>query len=271
MNLGRYEIESYYVVINGQTETRQRVIYTGTNGEDIFIERYYGNIRDGYSGSNTYFKNLNYTDIKSHIVGESIVLNDKNTPPKPLIYLNISSIESIQRASDLRLIIVDTQIEPVTFEFITQFDYDQAYSILNFLLQNPLSDISSLGSDMVPPIIFFNDFFFGEGVKLQGSPLAGPFSTEDGSSFLVDINLSTFAGPKPITKDDIIQGLIYAVTDNRDGNITVMPEEIFIYKDAISNNNLVSQISESGNFIIKININDLGQNQNNVTIVFAVV
>jgi hypothetical protein len=48
MNLGKYEIETYYVVINGQTETRQRIVYTGNNGEDLFIERYFGNIREGY-------------------------------------------------------------------------------------------------------------------------------------------------------------------------------------------------------------------------------
>ena len=52
MNLGKYEIETYYVVVNGQTETRQRVVYTGLNEEDIFIERYYGSIREGYRGFN---------------------------------------------------------------------------------------------------------------------------------------------------------------------------------------------------------------------------
>jgi hypothetical protein len=35
MNLGKYEIETYYVVVNGQTETRQRIVYTGINEEDI--------------------------------------------------------------------------------------------------------------------------------------------------------------------------------------------------------------------------------------------
>ena len=47
MQLGRYEIESYYVVIDNQTESRQRIVYIGNNGEEYFIERYYGNIRDG--------------------------------------------------------------------------------------------------------------------------------------------------------------------------------------------------------------------------------
>ena len=31
MNLGKYEIETYYVVVGGQTQTRQRVVYTANN------------------------------------------------------------------------------------------------------------------------------------------------------------------------------------------------------------------------------------------------
>jgi hypothetical protein len=54
MQLGRYEIENYYVVINNQTESRQRIVYIGNNGEENFIERYYGDIREGYSQSNTF-------------------------------------------------------------------------------------------------------------------------------------------------------------------------------------------------------------------------
>jgi hypothetical protein len=271
MNLGKYEIETYYVVVNGQTETRQRVVYTANNNEDFFIERYFGSIRDGYRGSNTYFKNLSWQDIKSHIVGESFVLNDKSNPPKPQIYLNISSIESVQRNSENRLTIVDTQIEPITLEFLTTFDYDQAYSILNYLLQNPLVDIDQISSDTVPPIIFFNEFFFAEQIFLQGSTQSGPFSTDDGDNFIVNINFSTFEGPNPITKSDISIGLIYDVVDNRDGSLSIVDEDIFIYKDVISSGNLVENINSPGNYIIKINIKDLGQNQNNVTIVFSVV
>jgi hypothetical protein len=273
MNIGKYEIETYYVVINGQTETRQRIIYTANGGEDFFIERYYGSIRDGYKGSNTYFKNLNWSDIKSHIPGETIVINDKSTPPKPQIYLTIASIESIQRDGSNRLIVVDTQIDPVTLEFLTPFDYDQAYSILNYVLQNPYTDIDLLVADQIPPIIFFNEYFFAEVINLQGAAPGsqGPYSTDDGLNFLVSIDLSTFAGPKPITKNDLIQGLIYDVSDNRDGSIGVVEDEILIYKDVINPVNLVDQINSGGNYIIKINIKDLGQNQNNATIVLSVV
>ena len=56
MNLGSYDIETYYVVINGVTETRQRILYTDINSINFFVERYTGVVRDGYTGSNTIFK-----------------------------------------------------------------------------------------------------------------------------------------------------------------------------------------------------------------------
>jgi len=271
MNLGKYEIETYYVVVGGQTKTRQRVVYTANNGEDIFIERYYGTIREGYKGSNTFFKNLSWNDIKTHIAGDSIVVNDKSNPPKPQIYLSISSIESIQRDGDLRLIIIDSQIDPVTLEFLTIFDCDQAHSLLNCLLQDPLLDLNSVTSDIIPPIIFFNEYFFAETIKLDGSNLPGPFSSEDGSTFRVDIVLNDFQGPKPMTKDDIVLGLIYDITDNRDGSLSLTRDDISIYKDVIGSENLVTEISTSGNYLCRFHLHDLGQNQNNSTVVFSIV
>lgn len=271
MNLGRYEIETYYVIVNSQTETRQRIIYTGLNQEDIFIERYYGTIRSGYKGSNTFFKNLSWTNIKSHIVGESIVINDNSNPPKPQIYLSISSIESIQRDDDVTLVIVDSQIEPISLEFISAFDCDQSYSLFSYLLQNSELDIDSISSDIDPPTVFFNEYFFGEKIMLNGSLASGPFSSEDGDSFKVDIKLSDFEGPIPISKSDLITGLVYDITDNRDGDINLTENDISIYKDVININNLVNQISESGVYLCKFHLHDLGQNQNSSTVVFAVI
>ncbi len=274
MDLGRYEIETYIVVVNGQTENRQRIIYNGNNDESYFIERYYGSIRSGYKGANTFFKNLSWTNIKSHIVGESIVINDNSSPAKPQIYFNISSIESVQRDGDNRLIIVDNQIEPITLEFISTFDKNQAYSLFNLVLQDSNINLNLITSDLTPPIIFFNEYFFSEEIKLDQntrSILTGPFSTEDGDTFRVDITLSLFGGPNPISKDDIISGLVYDITDNRDGGINLTTNDIIIYKDVISYDNIVDEISGVGIFICKFNLHDLGQNQNTSTIIFSIV
>lgn len=270
MNLGKYEIETYYVVINGQTETRQRVIYTGLNEEDIFIERYYGSIRDGYRGSNTYFKNLTWQNIKTHIIGESIVINDNSNPPKPQIYLNISSIVSIERETDNSLAIIDSQIEPINLEFISIYDCDQSYSLFNYVLQNNDKDIDTISADITAPIIFFNEYFYGEDIKLDGSNLSGPFSTENGNTFLVNFDFNLFEGPNPLQKQDIIDGLIYSITDNRDGDLNLGEQDLTIYKDIISVNNIVSEISEVGTYLCKFYLKDLGKNQNNSTVIITV-
>ena len=263
MQLGRYEIENYYVVINNQTESRQRIVYIGNNGEDYYVERYYGDIREGYSQSNSFLRNLNFTDIKSHIPGESIVILDKSLPPKPLIYISLSSIQSIERDSDLTLIIVDPQVDPTYLDFLTKFDCDQAYSVLNYLLENPMADIGTMDADTNPPVIFFYEYFFGASIAVEGGLLrsGGPLSTQDGDIFRIEIDLSVYEGPMPITKDDIISGLIYDITDNRDGSITLETPDVIIYKDVIGVNNEVEEIADvTGSYMVRFNLNDLGQN-----------
>lgn len=265
MQLGRYEIESYYVIINNQTESRQRIVYIGNNDEDYFIERYYGNIRDGYVQSNSLLRNLNFSDIKSHITGESIVILDKSIPPMPLIYISLSGIQSIQRDGDLKLIVVDSQIDPTSLEFLTKFDCDQAYSLLIHLLENPSINIGSIGVDTKPPVIFFNESFFGSKLQLDSNPnLSGPLSTEDGNLFRIDIE-STYK----ITKEDILSKLIYDITDNRDGSISLATGDVLIYKDVISINNEVNEIVGFGNYIVKFNLVDLGRNENTSTIIIS--
>jgi hypothetical protein len=263
MQLGRYEIENYYVVINNQTESRQRIVYIGNNGEENFIERYYGDIREGYSQSNSFLRNLNYTDINTHIPGESIVIFDKSLPPKPLIYISLSSIQSIERDNDLCLIIVDPQVDPTYLDFLTKFDCDQAYSLLNYLLENPMVDLGTMAVDSTPPVIFFNEYFFGAEIAVEGSLLlnfGGPLSTEDGDIFRVDIEMSAYEGPFPITKDDIISGLIYDITDNRDGSITLESPDVYIYKDVMSINNEVEEMALVGTYMVRFNLHDLSQN-----------
>lgn len=267
MQLGRYEIENYYVVINNQTESRQRIVYIGNNGEENFIERYYGDIREGYSQSNSFLRNLNYTDINTHIPGESIVIFDKSLPPKPLIYISLSSIQSIERDNDLCLIIVDPQVDPTYLDFLTKFDCDQAYSLLNYLLENPMVDLGTMAVDTSPPVIFFNEYFFGAEITVEGSLIksSGPLSTEDGELFRIDIDLETYEGPIPITKDDIILGLVYDITDNRDGSIALESQDVHIYKDVISINNEVEEITVVGSYMVRFNLHDLSQNNISAT------
>jgi hypothetical protein len=271
MQLGRYEIESYYVVIGNQTESRQRIVYIGNNGEDYFIERYYGNIRDGYIQSNSSLRNLNYTDIKSHIPGESIVIMDKSMPPKPIIYIYLSTIRSIERDGDLKLIIIDTQVDPITIEFLTVFDCNQTHSMLIYTLENK-QDIGLLETDTTPPVIFFKEYFFGEKIKIDGNDHhLGKISTSDSDLFRININLSTYEGPIPISKEDLIYGMIHEIKDNRDGLMTIIEDDVLIYKDTINVSSEVSEIKELGSYIVRFNLIDFGRNRNNSMVIISII
>jgi len=272
MQLGRYEIENYYVVINNATEMRQRIAYMGSNEEDYFVERYYGTIRDGYDQPNTSVRNLNLGDIKSHIPGESLVIVDKSNPPKPMMYISLASIQSIERSGDKSLIIIDYQIEPTTLEFLTTFDCDQAHSLLIYILQNPSVDIGAMNADIKPPVIFFNENFFGSKIALDSDPsMTGPLSTEDGNLFRVSMQMSSYEGPMPISKGDIISGMIYDITDDREGSLQLADTDVIIYKDAIGISNEVDEISQGGEYMVRFNLLDLSRNENTSTIIISLI
>jgi hypothetical protein len=74
-------------------------IIIGEEGDhkDYFISFF----NDTLNQTGTSFVNLEYTDIKTHVVGESIVIFDKSSPVKPLIYLLISNIQSITKSGTI--------------------------------------------------------------------------------------------------------------------------------------------------------------------------
>lgn len=269
--LGRYEIETYYVVVNSRTESRKRVIYYGNNNQEYFIERYFGTIRPGYEQSATVFSNLSYSDLKTNIVGESFVINDKSTPPMPLVYVTLSGIDSIQRDGLLRIVLVDSTSDPITLEFISEFHSNQANSLINLLLEDPTVDISNLGSDNIPPKIFFNQYFYNTPVILDGGINPATHSSDELGTFRVEVNLSNFSGPIPLTDSNIIDNLVHKVLDSRDGLIYLMEDNIRIYKNVINSSNLVTEISEVGNYIAMLDILDLSQNLNNTTVLISVI
>jgi hypothetical protein len=267
MNLGRYEIETYRVEINGQNVDRQRIIYYANNGIDFFVERYHGEVRDGYTGQNFRFTNLTFDSIKTHILGESIVINDSQLIP--LLYISISSIQSIQVESDIRLKILDTQTDPVTLEFISPYDSNQAYSRLNQLLQNPMLDISTLGLDEIPPQIFLNENFYGNSILTTSSGEAGLFTSNDADYFTVTFNKNSFTGPLPLNRLSILNGLVYDVIDNRDDSMSLTEDSVKIYKDVADTSNLVDSINQVGYYVVRLSAIDLSQNEK--TLIFSFV
>jgi hypothetical protein len=257
MNLGRHEIENYSVNIGGTTQSRQKITYIGNNGLDIFVERYFGYIRDGYSSSKMRFKNLLWSNIKTHIKGESLLIDDVDSNPQ--IYISISTISSIDKSSDKTLIIVDSQYDPIYLEFQTEFDCNQALSVLDSVLEDPNLDISTLSTDNEEPVVYFNEFFYDGVINIKNSLSPGPHSTQDSLDFEVEVSQSDITGGLPLSKSNIVEALVSEIRDNRN-TISYGQDEIVIYKDFI-NTTEYSEISSTGNWIIKLTTKDLGNNQ----------
>ena len=100
-----YPVKSFsfaqMLVLTGNSTNRIPQLYlTNTNTKyPVMLDLMVGVIDDNYSifndvfnQSGTSFTGLEYTDIHSHIVGESLVINDKSSPVKPLIYFILNII-----------------------------------------------------------------------------------------------------------------------------------------------------------------------------------
>jgi hypothetical protein len=103
------------IVLTGNSQNRVKQLYlTNPNTKysvtlDVMvaiIDEEYSFFNDTVNQSATTFTGLSYTDIESYVVGESIVINDING--RPLIYLNLSNINSISRSSTILTIDDDT-------------------------------------------------------------------------------------------------------------------------------------------------------------------
>jgi hypothetical protein len=254
--LGRYEVEDYQVVLpSSAVENRQRITYYSSNGITFFRERFFGNIRVGYEASASAFTGLEWTDLKTHIVGDSIVLFDKNSPPRPLIYITLGTIESIQQSGRV-VTILDSNTSPLNLEFSTEFDANQANSILNYLLENPNVSIDDIPADTEVPTIYFNDFFLDQWISLDGSTASAPFDTDMGDDFATGATLSNFGGN--ISKQEIIDFAILKVEDNRDGLMSIQPSDLHL-KDSM--NFEIQEITATGQYIVEFKLYDAGQNQ----------
>jgi hypothetical protein len=256
MNLGRYEIESYTVNIGGTTQSRQKITYTGNNGLDTFIERYYGYIRDGYTSSKMRFRNLLWTNIKTHVIGESILIDDSDSNPQ--IYISLATISSIDSSTENTLIIIDSQYDPIYLEFQTELDCKQALSIFNAILENPTLDINTLTLDNEKPVIYFNEFFFDGVINIKDSLTPGPHNSGDSLEFEVETNEVDITGGLPLNNSDILEQLVDEISDNRD-TISYGKNDLTIFKDTLDSTQY-NQIDSVGDWIIKFTIGDLGDN-----------
>jgi hypothetical protein len=252
------------MVLTGNSTHRIPQLYL-TNPSDkypVYLDVMVGVIDDNYSiftdttnQSGTTFVNLEYIDIHSHIVGESLVINDKSSPVKPLIYIRLSDINSIERSGQI-LIIDDSSLGIIFLQFLTENDTYQAHSLLNYVLQYPNTDIDVLSpvSDSVDPVLYFYDMVDSEYISFNGATSGVPYDTSYGNTFSTSISLTSFGGY--INKSQLIYSLVDYIEDNRDGYLSMLPSNLIISGTAGN----IDTILNAGTYSLSFDFSDIAHN-----------
>lgn len=225
------------------------------------IDDEYNFFNDTLNQSGTSFVNLEYTDIKSHVVGESIVIYDKSSPAKPLIYLLISNIQSITKSGTI-LIIDDSSYGTIFLQFVTEYDANQALSLFNYIMENPTVDIDTIipiNDDIAPVIYFYSNVgatSSGDYIYFNGSSASVPYDTSYGYTFSTSMSLTTHGTNSAIGPNEIISLLVDSIVDGRDGTMSLMPSNIVIS----GTSGVISTIATAGSYSFSFNISDTAQN-----------
>jgi len=267
------------IVLTGNTTNRIKQLYlTNPNTKyDVNLDVMIGVIDENYSffndsvnQSGTSFTGLEYTDISTYVVGQSIVINDKSTPTRPLIYLTLSNIQSIERSGTV-LIIDDSSLGSIFLQFLTLNDAAQAQSLFNYILENSNVNIEDLDplADTTPPTIYFYDYV-GDNISGATISLAGttsiPVDTSMGITFSTSMSLSVNGTSSVISKSKIIELLVDYSDDNRDGLMQLSESNLLISGSSGS----VNSITSVGDYIITFDYSDIALNYVNAKINLSV-
>ena len=223
------------------------------------IDDTYNFFNDTINQSGLSFTGLEVGDIHTYIINESIVINDKSSPAKPLLYLKLANINSIER-NGLILIIDDQSYGTLFLKFLTQNDANQAFSLINYVLDNPNVDIDTIIplQDNVDPTVFFYSQVenTGDYISFNGLTSGVPYDTDYGLTFSTSISLSTYGTSSIIDKNRLIYLLVDSVSDNRDGTMSLTASNLII----TATSGVVSSISQVGTYSVTFDFSDLAQN-----------
>ena len=270
------------LVLTGNSTNRIPQIYlTNPNSKyPVFLDVLVGIIDDNYSFFNddlnqnaTSFTGLEYTDIKSFVVGESVIIYDKSNPKRALIYFGLPYINSISLNGSF-LIIDDESFGTVFLNFIDEYNAVQAHSLINYVLENPDIDIDTISPllDDIPPVVYWNstagvggDYIVSNDGVVIGATSYAPYNTSGATSavppvyYQTSISLSTYGTSSVIYKDKLRGLLINYIDDNRDGEIGLMDSEMIIS----GTSGVVNSISVIGTYSLTFNLKDLAHNNLN--------
>lgn len=230
------------------------------------IDDNYSIFTDTLNQTGTSFIDLEYTDIHTHIIGESIVIKDKSDTPKPLVYININSINSIEMSGQI-LIIDDYSKGLIFLQFKTLYDTYQSYSLISYVLNNSNINIDVLSplEDDISPIVYFysnvGDNINNSYIEFNGLTTSLPYDTSFGYTFSTTISLTqsgTQSGTYSIlNKDQLIYLLIDNIQDNRDGLMNMMSSNLII---SGSTGSEINQILSSGTYSLTFDFYDSAHN-----------
>jgi hypothetical protein len=258
------------MVLTGNSTNRIKQLYLSNPSEkypvslDVMvgvIDDTYTFFNDSVNKSSTSFVGLNWTDIQTHVPGEYIKINDKGNTIRPLIYIEIVNIETIEKTGTI-LIMDDASYGTIFLQFLTEYDAYQAHSILNYIIEHPSIVIKDIPTgDNEDPIVYFyssigdldNDF-----IALNGDLINGPYNTSMGITFSAEFPLSTYgtASGSYIDKQLLIDLLIDKIADNRDGTMSMQPSNIIINSATAS----IPTILLPGTYSLTFNFSDIAHN-----------
>lgn len=222
------------------------------------IDENYSFFNDDLNQNATSFTGLEWTDIKSFVIGESVVIYDKSNPKKALIYFGLPYINSISLNGTF-LIIDDESYGTVFLNFIDEYNANQANSLINYVLEHPDIDIDTLISDSNPPVIFWNPTAGASGSYIfnySGGTSSTGFNTgTHGSTYSATIPLSVGTS-SIIYKDKLRDLVIDYISDNRDGVMDIMDSQMFI----TGTMGEVNSISSFGTYSLTFEYRDLADN-----------
>ena len=272
-SLGTINQFAQAMLLTGNTTHRVKQIYlTNPNTKyavslDVMvavIDDNYSFFNDNINQTATSFTDLEYGDIHSHIPGESIVINDKSTPVRPLIYFMINNINSIERDGKI-LTVDDNALSTILLAFKTESDAIQAHSLLTYIIENPGINIDLTSFDTEDPVVYFNStagtggdyILYNDGITI-GATFSTPYNTlTNGLTFSTSISLAQFGTYNVLTKSDLIGLLIDNVTDNRDGQMSILPSNVILKNNALID---VVGITASGTYSMTFDYSDIAQN-----------
>ena len=270
-DLGKINTFGQLMTLTGNSTHRVKQIYlTNPNANyPVYLDVMIAVIDENYSFFNdivnqnaTTFTGLEYTDIQSYVVGQSIVIYDKNTPKNALTYFTIADINTMEREGTI--VTVEDSLKVVLLKFLTENDAAQALSILNLVTENPWVDISTIipTDDSLDPILLFYPKVggingTGSYIEFNGATAGVPYDTSYGLTFSANIDFNTYASASYINKQGLIDLMISSIHDQRDGTMSIIPSNIVLTDPTYAS---VSSVYGTGNYQMTFDFSDIALN-----------